>query len=128
MAERGQALPREIRYIIFTDEEVDRAVADLLTRVDRQFDPRHVRATAISHAPDGTLVCIVSLHSDSPYQRLEVSAADLMSAILLYCRERNIPLPVRADKHLEITSRGFTLVATIRSRLQLAAPGRARRA
>ncbi len=127
MAERGQALPREIRYIIFTDEEVERAVIALLTKVHRQFDPRHVRATTISHASDGTLVCIVSLHADSPYQRLEVSAPDLMSAMLLYCRERNIPLPVRADKHLEITGSGFSLVATIRSRLPLAESGRASR-
>jgi hypothetical protein len=120
-------LPREIRYIIFSDEEVERAVADLLTRLDRQFDPRHIRSTAISHASDGALVCVVMLDAAAPYLRLEVSEPDLMSALLLYCRNRNIPLPVKADKHLEITGGGFALVASIRSRSQAPDSARASR-
>lgn len=40
---------------------------------------------------------------------LRFSEADLLAALISYCLDKNIPLPMRASKHLHTNKQGVTL-------------------
>ena len=103
----------EVRCIIFSAEEVNAAAVTLLCRRDRNLDPNQIRMIEVLPTPGIEPVGRVWLHTDDRRPHLVIETADLMTALLLACRQRRIPLPVRAAKRLECTGSGVALVATI---------------
>ena len=108
---------KELRCLVFTDQEVVRAVLDRRRRVK---DP----------LPVGTVSNIVYHRSEGPEQegieiRLSVTDDDgvvtelalgdteVTAALVGYCMGRRIPLPVASDKILHLINGALTLMITM---------------
>lgn len=103
-------MPRELRKIVFTVEDLHRAMLDFAGRngvpIQRgaleklRFDPGGEPALALSQRTQGSVL------STSMAFRL----AEVMAALILFCRARAIPLPRNAQRRLERHEEGAAFV------------------
>ena len=102
-------LPSEIRHILFRPVEVVQAVTEFYKQTSRHLPPGNVvqgKTTGSENGHDvGFLIYFAAnaraAQPDAPYEQLEISGARLVAALILYCRNRNIPLSARTDKLLQ---------------------------
>lgn len=113
-------MPREVRYVLFSEEELYRALINDLR--ERHLPMPHGFLTRIvlgKGAPiDVTVICATDEGVEIP-TRFE--SEDVLRSLILYCAERSIPMSKKAVKTLEIKGGMLTLVCT----LGLQSPGTA---
>lgn len=101
----------EVRYIVFTPDEVRSAI---LTYVQRQGiattanDVVSVELIGPNEAP----AAIVRLQPALTTKPVDIATQYLLAALLLYCVNRRIPIPRSAEKRVELSIDGLTLVMT----------------
>ncbi len=102
-------MPSEIRHILFRPVEVVQAVKEFYKQTSRHLPPGNVVQGGISGSEGGHDVGFKiyfaptppAAQPDAPYEQLEISGARLVAALILYCRNRNIPLSAKTDKLLQ---------------------------
>lgn len=97
----------EVRYIIFTPDDVRAAIILFLQKQGRAVG-RDVVAVEFS-APGDPPSALVRLQTGEP---TKLSEQYLIAALLLYCFDRRIPIPKQAAKRLVLTIDGLTLEMT----------------
>lgn len=103
-------MPRELRKIVFTAEDLHRAMLDFIGRsgtpiqrgaLERlRFDPAAEPALALTQRPVGGVLST----------NMAFRLAEVMAALILYCRNRAIPLPRHARRRLERHDEGAAFV------------------
>ena len=107
-------MPREIRQVIFAVEEVVAALRDYAGRSGRPL-PFAVRAELAAGAEGKPAVRLVPAGTDGAGGPARSFAGDaLLAPLLLHCRRRRIPLPVRAEKRLDIVEGELALILSMR--------------
>ncbi|WP_372397739.1 hypothetical protein ABMY26_27510 [Azospirillum sp. HJ39] len=108
---------KELRCLVFTDQEVIRAVLDRRRRVK---DPLPVGTVSgvLYHKPEGreqegveTRLTVTG--DDGAVTELALSDTEVTAALVGYCMGRRIPLPVASDKMLHLISGALTLMITM---------------
>lgn len=104
---------QEVRSILFTAEECRVAITQLLAMragagwrcavTDVELQGPEIRA-------------VVTIASNAGAIRHTIGTADLMSAVLLFCRKARIPLSTRSDKRLSLISDQLALTMSINLR------------
>ncbi len=104
-------MPREIRTILFSEFEAIDALrrfvkaskwdlgGEVIERV-QAYDEQPVRAVAFCGSGEAA-------------RRLTLNELDLARAFLLYCMERNIPVPRRGQKAIQIKQGALALAITV---------------
>ena len=104
-------MPQEIRHVLFNDREVCEMVFDLLAS---RGDHRRITAAKSEVGTDEAMGATVKLHyseaNSSERTTMLINSRDALSAAILYCRSRRVPLPMKADKSLQIVRGYLTLV------------------
>jgi hypothetical protein len=108
-------MPKEVRYLLFSHEEVLRA---LLEDADRETPgrtaaPAEFRLTL--HAAGGGVVATVARRAGGTQGLQEVTGTGLMAVILRMCARHRIPMPRRGLKRLEVAEGGLALTVTLDS-------------
>ncbi len=107
-------MPKEVRYILFSPEEVlDALVAGMiLAEPGWQATAGRVRLD-MATAPSGEVMARLVPQKPRPGPRAHWSftAGDILAILLQTCRRNRIPLPLRGHKHLELM--GTCLCLTI---------------
>ena len=124
-ANQGAAVPTELRHLLFRPPEALQAIKEYHRRLGMPLP-----AGAVTHcAPEsegvsGTVLFRIRLipdRAESPSppapgteEPLDVviGGATLAAALILYCRDRRIPLPAGADKSLQRFGEQVCLVTT----------------
>ena len=104
---------QEVRSILFTAEECRAAVAQLMvTKVGARLtgDVTQVELTGPK------VNAVVTVRSGAKVEQHTMDAADLMSAVLLFCRRARIPLSTRSDKRLSLIANCLALTTSINLR------------
>ena len=99
-------MPQEIRHVLFNDREVCELVFDLL---ESRGDKRTIKAPRLEVGEEEGTVFIkltYSIPTSPERQTLVVAGRDALAATILYCRSHHVPLPMKADKALQII-RGY---------------------
>jgi hypothetical protein len=99
----------EVRYIIFSPEEVRAAVIALAQRQGIAATADDVVAVDIV-PPNDAPSALLRLRSSAADEPIPLSAQSLLAGLILYCNDRRIPLLKRAEKRLELSINGLTLV------------------
>ncbi len=100
----------EVRYIIFTPDEVRSAVSSFVQKrglVAARTDVTAVEVTGSNDAPTALVRLVTSVAKP-----IELGDQYLIAALLLYCIDRRIPIPKHAAKTLELSVNGLTLAMT----------------
>lgn len=120
-------MPTEIRHILFSPAEMVVAVSDFSRRTGKPLPPGSVVGCRINSAvEDGVELVRFSLSIASAAaagnvcEQREVTSggSNLAAALILFCRDRRIPLPSDADKSLRRFGDQVALVVTRNPRRQ----------
>jgi len=114
-------MPKEVRYLLFSNEELYQALVNDLRA--RQFPlPRgFLKSIALGkgEAIDVTLVYLTDKGSEMP---IRFENQEVLRALIVYCGQRSIPMSAKAVKTLEIKDGMVGLLCTLNfERSQIAA-------
>lgn len=104
---------QEVRSILFTAEECRAAVAQLLVA---KVGARPTGEVTQVELTGPKVNAVVTVRSGAKVEQYTMDAADLMSAVLLFCRKARIPLSTRSDKRLSLISNCLALTTSINLR------------
>ncbi len=106
---RQNANPSEMRRIVFTHDEVLVALSRYAAKPSgRQEDSRFV-SCRILRSPKLRVLAELEPHAGGTVQEIEVGARDVAEALLRYCAASGVPIPLRADKELEVIGENLSL-------------------
>jgi hypothetical protein len=111
----AEAQLRELRFILFSDEEVVIALLDHHYpnwRRSRQFDIGKARLEIDAQAPEAIRIALLGRFAGT-WQRRGFRNEDVLAALLGYCRSARIPLPLRGVKALEMMQGRLAMRVTI---------------
>ena len=111
---------QEVRSILFTAEECRAAITQLMAMRSGAAQPGMVTSIRLE-GPKVSAVVTVGSHAGATQHTMD--AAELMSAVLLFCRKARIPLSTRSDKRLSLISGCLALTTSINLRSITSATG-----
>jgi len=106
-------MPKEVRYLLFSHEEVLRA---LLEDADRETPGRPAMPADFRlslQAAGGGVVATVARRVGGGQGVQEVTGTGLMAVMLRMCARHRIPMPRRGLKRLEVAEGGLALTVTL---------------
>jgi hypothetical protein len=101
----------EVRYIVFSADEMRNAVIGFIQKQGHVAATSDVAAVELV-GPYEVPSAIVKLQPALAKKPINLGAQYLVAALLLYCMDRRIPLPKQAEKKVELSVNGLTLVVT----------------
>lgn len=120
----------EVRKLLFSEDVILRALLDECVAQNIHVPNSQVQAIKIegyhgSAQADGeadgsrvgkgrVILEFVTANPDKP-QAVALNEHFVISALILACRQHNIPLPRSAAKHLQMTDKGLALTVAMRS-------------
>jgi hypothetical protein len=110
-------MPSELRHLIFKPTEVVEAIL-AHRRVQRLDTPvGTVVKIGILERPENEAVCFgMTIRPDQAGQlplEIIIQGAELIGMLIVYCRDKNIPVPMRGSKTLVQYGTKIALVITI---------------
>ena len=106
---RRNANPSEMRRIVFTHDEVLVALSRYAAEPrDRREGSRFVTCR-ILRSPKLRVLAELESYAGGPVQEIEVETHDVAEALLRYCAASGVPIPMRADKELEVIGENLSL-------------------
>ncbi len=105
-------MPKEIRAILFTSDEVRTVVEHFLAKNSSGRAARSVERVDLE-ITEGALYGKVFLARGAEPQQLLLGAQDMMTAVLMYCSHIKIPMSIRALKQLEPSTSGLMLTMSL---------------
>lgn len=108
---------KELRCLVFSDQEVVRAVLDRRRRVKDTLPVGTVSKVAY-HRKDGSeqegIETRLTITDDNgAVTELALPGTEVTAALVGYCMGRRIPLPVASDKMLHLINGALTLMITM---------------
>ena len=103
-------MPQDIRHVLFNEREVCEMVFDLLAS---RGDKRTISGARIEVGEEHGGVCIRMHYSAAPSserQQLLLAGREALAAAILFCRSHHVPLPMKADKTLQMIKGHLALV------------------
>jgi hypothetical protein len=104
-------LAQEVRSILFTADEIQKAVTQLMMQRIRGLSPSWIDRVEVT-LQDGAVRAIVHFSKELSTSR-PLDAHELMTAVLLYCRQARIPLSNRAQKRLDVMHGCLSLTSAL---------------
>ncbi len=106
-------MPREIRNIIFTTNEVLFAVKDCRQRLKDALPPGSILDCKILDKPDVHAEIEMSCDPDGHKRIITIENEELTAALILFCVNLRLPLPANAIKILQVIDGELGLIITM---------------
>ncbi|WP_245986388.1 hypothetical protein [Azospirillum thermophilum] len=97
---------------MFTDQEVVHAVIDRRRRM-REKLPQGTVGKVTYQIDGGVRTTIQVTNDDGTDESMALGEAEVAAALVSYCMNRKIPLPVDSDKQLHVINENLTLLITM---------------
>jgi hypothetical protein len=103
----------EVRTIVFTEAEALYALVQGRRAAGQPVAPGEVTAFS-THEVHGTPEAIlrVARTGDGAVEEHVFDGEEMREAFIGYCVRRRVPLPMRGEKHVEVSRQGLALVVT----------------
>lgn len=105
-------MPTEIRHIIFTQDEVVRAVVEYHKRTANPLPSGAIVKLEFEREPEVRCALHLDLDAGHTRQIFWIENALLAAALIFFCINNRIPLPTRAAKQLQMLNDKVALVVT----------------
>jgi hypothetical protein len=102
----------EVRYIMFSPEETRHAIVAFVLKQGYAGSANEIVAMKLSGGVKEALSVNVQLRHPIMNKPINIAPEHLVGALLLYCNEHRIPVPRNAQKSVEPSADGLTLVLT----------------
>src|SRR5271167_897327 len=101
----------EIRYIMFTKEETQSAVIGYVLKQGLALS-NEIIGLKVNGGIEDEVAATVRLRQPTTERDIKIEGDDLISCLILLCNKNHIPIPRNAQKRIESSSDGITLVIT----------------
>ncbi len=105
-------MPTEIRYIIFTGEELIGALVAYRRRSGAPLPSGDLIRLTLFGEPDIRAELVTGRDRSSVRHRVIAGTDELLTALIMYCSDHRIPLPVNSSKFVQIMGGNLGLVVT----------------
>lgn len=106
-------MAEELRYIFFNWSEIVRAIADHRRRNENPLPPGTIVKRELNKDPQVKMNLVIEGDTHGT-TNLEFDAAELAAALIRFCLDSSVPLPVRnANKSLQVLGKKLALVVCI---------------
>jgi hypothetical protein len=107
-------VPRQVRCIVFSREEVVSALVEHRRRRERPLPPGHLERIVTGSGAAGTFAHL-RLRADADQETILVAFdnAEIREALIGFCRSRHIPLARKAGKRISPQGSGIALITTL---------------
>lgn len=102
-------MPREMRMLVFSEDELRTALVDEWVRTARPMPRMRVESVELDARDKAAILHFRTQDGDVARQRY-VAPTEVAAALIRYCLQRSIPLPRYARKHLKIENGALALV------------------
>ena len=106
---------KELRCILFNEREVAAAVIERRRRMREPLPTGTVDRMTFKHGPEGTVSVLHLTDDDGNKHEVKVADPEVASALVAYCLGRRVPLPVDADKFLQVINDHLALMIRVNS-------------
>ncbi|WP_051341312.1 hypothetical protein [Azospirillum halopraeferens] len=103
---------KECRCLVFTEQEVARAVLDRRRKRREELPTGTVQGVTYD-ATDGVRTTIAVIDDYGVGTPMVLGEGEVAAALVAYCMDRRIPLPVDGDKTLHLIGGALSLMITI---------------
>ena len=103
---------KELRCLVFTEQEVVKAVLDRRRRM-REPLPSGTVGKVTYRSAQGVETHIQVTGDEGDDRSMTLHEAEVAAALVAYCMNRKIPLPVESDKMLHVINDSLTLMITM---------------
>jgi hypothetical protein len=103
---------RELRCLVFTEQEVIKAILDRRRRMNEPL-PTGTVDKVVYQDGDNVETLLTVVHDDGTRETLTLPETEVAAALVAHCMNRRIPLPVASDKMLYIINGALTLMITM---------------
>jgi hypothetical protein len=101
----------EIRYIMFTKQETQNAIIGYVLKQGLALS-NEIIGLKVNGGIEGEVAASVRLRHPITERSIEIEGDDLISCFILFCNKNRVPIPRNAQKRIELSSDGITLVMT----------------
>ena len=102
---------KEVRTIIFTNEEVQLALTEHCKRRGKPLPAGVVKRFTFKSEPmSASLVLANDRGAEASF---DFSQIEVAASLIGYCLHRKVPLPAKAEKQIQIIANSFVLVVTM---------------
>jgi hypothetical protein len=110
-------MPKEVHYLLLSPDEMRECMCDYTNGPGAVGKDRYERVSEVEllQSTEGGINARVKLHKrdEKEPEVREFIASDIASALLAYCRKRNIPIAKRANKKVEMFNGQIALMMTV---------------
>ncbi len=103
-------MPLDVRKISFSQDEVVWAILELSDANIAPITPGKIVGIRFDAMPDVTVTLTIRQNSTAAVVAVTLPSVAIAAALILHCVNRNIPLPARATKRLELVGERVCLV------------------
>lgn len=103
---------KELRCIVFNEQEVASAIVDRKRRRREPLPSGQILGVTYQ-AGSALTVILHSQGEDGERDTRSVGDEEAMAAVIAYCMNKKIPLPVESDKFLYLVNGNLTLMITM---------------
>lgn len=108
---------KELRCLVFTDQEVVNAVVDRRRRMREKLPQGTIGKVIFQTGEDGEhtpiRTTIQVTNDDGTDESMHLDETEVAAALVAFCMNRRIPLPVESDKTLYVIKDSLTLMITL---------------
>jgi len=104
---------KELRCILFNEREVAAAVIERRRRMREPLPTGTVDRMTFKHGPEGIVSVLHLTDDDGIKHEVKVADPEVASALVAYCLGRRVPLPVDADKFLQVINDHLALMIRV---------------
>lgn len=104
---------KELRCILFNEREVATAIIERRRRMKEPLPPGTVEKLTFENGPNGTSSQLVIVSDDGTRAELRFADPEVASALVAYCLGRRVPLPVDAEKFLQVVNDHLALMIRV---------------
>ena len=106
---RQDANPSEMRRIVFTQDEVLVALSRYAVHPPDRAESSRFVSCRILRRPRLRVLAELVPHEGGPGEEIEVDTNDVAAALLRYCAASGVPIPMKADKELEVVGENLAI-------------------
>jgi hypothetical protein len=105
-------MTKEIRYLLFSNEELYQALTASLRARDKPLPKGFLKSIRVG-TTDKPQIALRYVSDNGAESTIAFEDQDVLSALIVYCRQNHIPLAAKATKALEIRGGAVGLFCTL---------------
>ena len=108
-------MPEEYRKLVFSEDELKQAVVDFCENKGTILPQDEIIKVELTGLPDNPIRLQYSTMAQSGTMEVSLSRDQFGAALIIYCRQRRIPIPRSGEKNVKINGSEVALLVHVPS-------------